>query len=305
MSLDPEELKRKRTQRKAQRQAARRKLVTRLILAGVALLLCGVLILTLSLRGCSRQEDTPTEPVTGESTPAPATDPGETLPPNTVIHFAAAGDLNVTQRVVASGGAEYDYTETFQDVAFLLADADLATVNLEGNLCGSPYGSNGSAPQSMMTALKKAGVDMIQLANSYSINRGISGLLTTIEGVKQAGMEPVGVFRDQAEFDSKQGLSLFEIKGVRIAVVSFTKGMDGTTLPPAMKAVSMCCTRITTAPIKRSIRKRFSRCWNPFSSNSRISPWHCSTGAASSMIPSASPKKAFVSFCRKTVWMRS
>lgn len=232
MSLDPEELKRKRAQRKAQRQAARRKLVTRLILAGVVLLLCGVLILTLSLRGCSRQEDTPTEPVTGDSTPAPATDPGETLPPNTVIHFAAAGDLNVTQRVVASGGAEYDYTETFQDVAFLLADAELATVNLEGNLCGSPYGSNGSAPQSMMTALKKAGVDMIQLANSYSINRGISGLLTTIEGVKQAGMEPVGVFRDQAEFDSKQGFSLFEIKGVRIAVVSFTKGMDGTTLPP-------------------------------------------------------------------------
>lgn len=228
MSLDPEELKRKRQHQKAKRQAAQRKLITRLIFAGVLLLLCGVLILTFTLRSGSRQENPATEPISG----APATEPTETLPPSTVIHFAAAGDLNVTQRIVASGGADYDYTKTFRDVAFLFANADLATVNLEGNLCGSPYGSNGSAPQSMMTALKKAGVDMVQLANSYSINRGISGLLTTIDGVKQAGMEPVGVFQDQAEFDNKQGFSLFEVEGVRIAVVSFTKGMDGTTLPP-------------------------------------------------------------------------
>ena len=229
MSLDPEELKRKRHQAKARRQAARRKLMTRLIIAGAVLLLCGVLILAFSLRSCARQEAPPTEPT---ASTMPVTEPAETLPETTVIRFAAAGDLNVTQRVVASGGANYDYTQTFQDVAYLFAGADLATVNLEGNLCGSPYGSNGSAPQSMVTALKKAGVDMVQLANSYSINRGISGLLTTIDGVKQAGMEPVGVFADQAEFENKRGFSLFEVKGVRIAVVSFTKGMDGTTLPP-------------------------------------------------------------------------
>ena len=225
MSLDPEELKRKRQHEKAKRLAARRKNILRLSIACGILLLCGVLILC--LRSCSRQENT----IENTSAPAP-TDPAETLPPATVIHFAAAGDLNVTQRVVASGGASYDYSVTFQDVAHLFADADLATVNLEGNLCGAPYGSNASAPQSMMTALDKAGVDIIQLANSYSINRGISGLITTIDSVYQAGMEPVGVFKDTAEFEKKQGFSLFEVQGVRVAVVSFTKGMDGTTLPP-------------------------------------------------------------------------
>jgi len=232
MSLDPEELKRKRQHAKTKRQAARRKLLTRLIIAGVVLLLCGILILTISLRSCSRQDNPSEEPISAETTLPPSTDPGETLPPSTVIHFAAAGDLNVTQRVVASGGADYDYTATFQDIGYLLAGADLATVNLEGNLCGSPYGSNGSAPQSMMTALKKAGVDMVQLANSFSINRGISGLLTTIDSVTQAGMEPVGVFKNQDDYEQKQGFSLFEVKDIRIAVVSFTKGMDGTTLPP-------------------------------------------------------------------------
>lgn len=230
MTLDPEELKRRRQQAAARRKAAQKKLMIRLGIAGVLLLVCLILILTFSLRSCSKSPEN--QPAVPETTLPPETEPEGTLPPTTVLHFAATGDLNVTQRVVASGGAEYNYQETFLDIAYLLADADLTTVNLEGNLCGAPYGSNASAPQSMMTALKQAGVDMIQLANSYSINRGISGLITTIDSVRQAGMEPVGVFRDQAEFDSKQGFSLFEIQGVRIAVVSFTKGMNGTTLPP-------------------------------------------------------------------------
>ena len=228
MTLNPEEMRKRRQQAALRRKAAQRRLMIRLGVVGV-LLLALILILVFSLRACGKKQETPTTTaanVTQES------EPETTLPPTTVIHFAAAGDLNVTQRVVASGGAEYDYGETFVDVAYLFADADLAAINLEGNLCGAPYGSNASAPQSLMTALDYAGVDMVQLANSYSINRGISGLISTIDGVSQAGMEPLGVFRDQAEFDRKHGISLFEVQGVRIAVVSFTKGMDGTTLPP-------------------------------------------------------------------------
>ena len=225
MALDPEELKRKRQHRKMQQKAARKRLIFRLCLAGVILAL--VLIVIFSFGG---GEDTP-EPETTVPVQE-ATQPGVTEPPETVIHFVATGDLNVTDRMVASGGAGYDYSAALLDVAYLLADADLSTVNLEGNLCGAPYGSTASAPQGLMTALRKAGVDMIQLANSYSIHRGISGLITTIDSVRQAGMEPIGVFRDQADYDRAQGFTMFEVEGVRVAVVNFTKGMDGTTLPP-------------------------------------------------------------------------
>lgn len=230
MALDPEELKRRRQHKKQQRQAAQKRLITRLCIAGCVLILCGVLIFAFA--GRSGQEETPTEPPQTQPITEEVTQPGETLPPNTVIHFAAAGDLNVTENVIASGGAGYDYTDTFLDVAYLLAEADLSTVNFEGNLCGAPYGSTASAPQSLPQALRKAGVDMVQLANSYAINRGVSGLHDTIDGIRQAGMEPVGVFKDRSEFESKKGFSMFEIQGVRIAVVSLTKGMDGTTLPP-------------------------------------------------------------------------
>ena len=229
MLENPEERKKRREQERQKRAAAQKKLILRLVIAAVILLGCGILILTISLNA-EKKDKTPS------AKPAEVTEPSQseaqTADNKTVIHFAATGDLNVTQRVVASGGAEYDYTKTFMDVAPVLASADLATVNLEGDLCGAPYGSNGTAPQTMAQALRNAGVDMIQLANSYAINRGISGLMTTINSVKQAGMEPVGVFADDEQFESKRGFSLFQVQGVRIAVVAFTKGMDGTALVP-------------------------------------------------------------------------
>ncbi len=223
MSLDPEELRRKRQHKKAQREKARKKLILRLCVAGGVFLTVLIFILVTANR--SQPEPPPVS-----SQPEQTAD--TTQPPTTVIHFAAAGDLNVTERLVASGGSDYDYTKTFLDVAPVLADAHLTTVNLEGNLCGAPYGSTASAPQSLLDALNRAGVDMVQLSNSYAIHRGISGLLTTIDSVHLAGMEPVGVFKDQEQFRQKQGFSLFEVEGISIAVVSFTKGMDGTTLPP-------------------------------------------------------------------------
>ena len=151
---------------------------------------------------------------------------------DTVIHLVAAGDLNINDAVVASGGEEYDYTNTFLDIAHLLAEGDITVMNFEGNLCGSPYGSiSHSAPQTLADALARCGVDLVQLANSYAINQGISGLQTTIRSVKEAGMEPLGVYADERAYKAGKGFTIREVEGVRIAFVAFTKGMDGMTLP--------------------------------------------------------------------------
>lgn len=229
MISDPEERKRKRQQEAAKRKASQKKLIVTLIVAAAAVLLCGILILAIVLGVKLNSRDS-----SGETTPSTSTEPVQTeqkQEDTTVIHFAATGDLNVTQSVVESGGSVYDYTETFLDVAPVLASADLTTVNLEGDFSDYPNGQNRSAPKSMASTLSSMGVDMIQLANSYAINQGISGLLTTIDTVQQAGMEPVGVFRDNAEYKQKRGFSLFEVQGIRIAVVSFTKGMNGDSIP--------------------------------------------------------------------------
>jgi len=233
MALDPEELKRRRQQRdmeRAKQKERKRKLMIRLAIAAAVLILCGVLLFVLLPGG----SETPREESATVQTEAAAPAETEAVPEDiTTIHLAAAGDLNVTDKVVAAGGSEYEYTEMFVDVAHLLADADLAVVNLEGNLCGAPYGSgSASAPQGLAEALGDAGVDLIQLANSYSINQGISGLATTINNVRAAGMEPLGVYADQAAYKAGKGYTIRTVQGIKIAFVAFTKGMDGMALPP-------------------------------------------------------------------------
>lgn len=230
MALDPEELKRQRQARAAQRaqQAAqRRKTFIGLGVAAVVLIACGILIAALANRGKDPQEDTrPQDTAAVQDT----TQETQTQAPTTTIRFVAAGDLNITDGVVASGGGEYDYTGVFMDVAHLLAEGDITALNFEGNLCGAPYGAD-SAPDTLIKALDRAGVDYLQLANSYSINRGLSGLSDTVTAVRASGIEPLGAYANQEEAKQEKGYKICNVKGVRVGITAFTKGMDGLSLP--------------------------------------------------------------------------
>ncbi len=154
-----------------------------------------------------------------------------TGPENTVIHITAGGDLNITDNVIKAE-ADGGFSGVFLDVSHLFANSDLSVLNFEGNFYGQPYGTQSkSAPQSLAKALSEAGVDLLQLANSYSIKNGISGLLSTIDTVRDAGLLPLGAYRDKKEAKESGGFTLTEVQGVKVAFVAFTKGMDGMTLP--------------------------------------------------------------------------
>ena len=224
---DMEQLNKRRIERQLRRRQRaakqRQKRVLYMILVSLLLVAVGLGVFFL-LRREDKEEPQEQEFVTQSGETASEDD--------TVIHLVAAGDLNINDAVVASGGEEYDYTNTFLDIAHLLAAGDITVMNFEGNLCGSPYGSiSHSAPQTLADALARCGVDLVQLANSYAINQGISGLQTTIRSVKDAGMEPLGVYADERAYKAGKGFTIREVEGVRIAFVAFTKGMDGMTLP--------------------------------------------------------------------------
>lgn len=216
--MTPEERKQQRLARQQQRRKKQRGKLLRISL-GIAL---PVLALTLALIFLLPRLELPgtTQPTDGITE--------ET----TVIHLAAAGDLNVNETVVNAGGVGRDYTKALMDVAHLFAQADVSMLNFEGNFYGAPYGSDRSAPQELAQALSAAGVDLLQLANSYSIYKGMDGLRSTIDAVRLAGMTPVGVYGTKQQAQAGKGYTLCNIKGVKIAFVAFTKGMDGMALPP-------------------------------------------------------------------------
>ena len=231
MLPNPEERKRLREEKAAQRAEKQRKMMRiRLIAAAVVVIAIAGLIIGLS--GKKPQSDISNTQPPQQSESIADTVPETTKPATTTIHYAAVGDLNINDATVAAGGTGYDYTNAFLDVAHLLADADIASVNFEGNLAGEPYGSSFSAPQTMATALQKAGVDLVQMANSYSINRGVSGLASSIDAIRAAGMEPLGVYASNDAFRLGKGYTIRTVQGVKMAFVAFTKGMDGMALPP-------------------------------------------------------------------------
>ena len=228
MALDPEQMRMRREQRRQQREKERKKMRVRLALAGCFLFLSVAVIIAVTARPkapAQTPQDTTAENIQSTETTSAASE-------NTVIHLAAAGDLNITEGVVNAGGSDYNYEKVFLDVAPLLANADITTLNFEGSLYGAPYGEDRSAPQSMAQALKNAGVDMVQLANSYSIYKGMDGLRSTIDGIRSAGMTPLGVYESAAEAKKAKGYTICTVKGIRIAFVALTKGMDGMALPP-------------------------------------------------------------------------
>lgn len=221
---------RRRAAAQKKRQKEQQLLRRRLTVAVILLFLCGIAIWALTKDMPTPQQEAQT-PETTEYIEE-ATRPKEE--PVTTIHIKAAGDLNVTDSVVASGltSLGYDFTEAFLDVAPLLADADLTMLNFEGNLVGEPYGTlRASAPQQLVDALGAMGVDLLQMANSYAIHNGMIGLSQTLNNIRAAGIEPVGAFSTAEEFASSKGFTMCNVRGISVAVVAFTKGMDGLGLP--------------------------------------------------------------------------
>ena len=239
MALDRDEMDRRRQRREDARKKQKkqqRQLVFLLVLAGLVLIGCGIVIYRIAAKAPESQPvsaiaATETTEATTEATEATS---ARQKDPITKIHIRAVGDLNITNSVVDSGitAAGYDYTRALQDVAAELGAADVTVLNVEGNFCGEPYGTEtASAPVELLNYLKKAGVDLIQMANSYSIQNGLIGLSASLNAIRNAGMEPLGAYATVNDFNKTKGYTICDVQGLKVAFVAFTKGVGGMGMP--------------------------------------------------------------------------
>ncbi|MDO5152473.1 MAG: CapA family protein [Eubacteriales bacterium] len=243
MPLHDDEMDKRREKREAlrkKREAEAKRMKRMLILAAVVLVLCGAGIFALVWKSggldAGGESSKPVQSVRETEPPKETVKATSPLQQSTtqVIHINAAGDLNVTDTVVKSGLAVsgYDYSAAFKDVAAVLADADLTVMNFEGNVCGEPYGTETtSAPADLLRDLRNAGVDLLQVANSCSINNGLNGLNATLQAIRAAGIEPLGAYSSANEYRTSKGYTITEVQGVKVAFVAFTKGLGGRGMP--------------------------------------------------------------------------
>lgn len=181
-------------------------------------LFCGLLcLLFLLFSACAATDDTPTSP--------------EDL---TSVHLRAVGDIFLTDAMLSDArqsDGSYDFTAQFAGVIPTTGVADITVGNFEGNFTASAYSQeNGSYPDALADTLAAAGFDILQTANSFSIHNGISGMLRTRSVISEHGMQSLGTYESTSDREKNQ-VRIFEVNGIRIAFVAFTKGLGGLGLP--------------------------------------------------------------------------
>ena len=218
----------------------KRKIQQRIIIAVLALIL--ILAVVLIVKGCSNDE-VPDEPdnenIGGEQPDVPdiPDDPVDPPKPDTKVTLSAVGDIMIYDELIADAKQDdgtYSFEDCFKAISGFTSQANFTVGNLELNFLGGPEykgKATWNAPEVLAENLKSIGFDLMQTANTYSINNGINGLTNTIKFLKAAGIDPVGTYIDKAEKADGGGIVVKEMNGIKIAFVAFTKGCNGYTLP--------------------------------------------------------------------------
>ena len=150
----------------------------------------------------------------------------------------ASGDVlahrSVVDRARAYGvrsGRPYDFGPMFAAIRPLVSAADLAVCHLETPL--SPTGRNLSgyprfnAPPQLAAAIRAAGYDACSVASNHSMDQGVQGVAGTLAVLDKAGLRHAGTGRSPREARPR----LLTVRGVRVALLSYTYGLNGFRLP--------------------------------------------------------------------------
>ncbi len=155
-----------------------------------------------------------------------------------VATIAAVGDIMCYDDQIEAAKTDndrYDFSPSFAAVKPYLEAANLTVGNLELTFCGAAEGYGGypnfNAPESLAEDLHAIGFDILQTANTYSIQGGINGLQSTMRYLKAQEIDPLGTYASQAEKAANEGVLLKNVNGIKFAFIGYTKGLNNLSLP--------------------------------------------------------------------------
>jgi poly-gamma-glutamate synthesis protein (capsule biosynthesis protein) len=154
-------------------------------------------------------------------TPSPTPEPTPTLPEWSIV---AGGDVTPADGLdplIQQFGPDYPYRQ----LAPIFSEADLGLVNLE-----SPISSRGKALRgkrftfrahpSAAPALKRAGINVVAMANNHILDYGPQALEDTLKHLDQAGVAHAGAGKNI--FESRKPALIVTNSGTTVAVLSYS-----------------------------------------------------------------------------------
>ena len=195
----------------------------------------------------------------GEVRPAP---PRE-APPRALARatIGATGDVMIqgavkqAAAVHGAGWPDSGYSWLLAPVADLLAEPDLTFANLETPV--APDADRGSreyqfnAPVAAVSALARAGVDVVSLANNHAFDQGRAGFEETVRRVAAAGLAGVGA----GPAGRSAGPLVVDVHGLKVAFLAYAYGFNqpGNDCPPAASRMPEPCVQASLLDRARAV----------------------------------------------------
>lgn len=131
----------------------------------------------------------------------------------------------------------YDYNVLFNNVRELIESADIAIVNQEVVIGGLELGVSGypcfNAPYEVADALYNAGFDVICHGTNHALDKGKKGIINCLNNWrnKYPSVKVLGIYDNEMDYEE---VYITEVKGIRIAILNYTYGTNGISMPSGM-----------------------------------------------------------------------
>lgn len=127
---------------------------------------------------------------------------------------------------------EYDFSYVYEDIKNYTLSSDITIGSLETTFAGKEKGYSNyptfNTPDSLATALKDIGVDVVSLAGNHALDYGYTGLCRTIDVFNNIGLSHLGTYKTA---EDQEKILIKDVKGVKIAFINYTYGTNGIPLP--------------------------------------------------------------------------
>lgn len=148
---------------------------------------------------------------------------------------------------------EYDFSYVYEDIKNYTLSSDITIGSLETTFAGKEKGYSNyptfNTPDSLATALKDIGVDVVSLAGNHALDYGYTGLCRTIDVFDNIGLSHLGTYKTA---EDQEKILIKDVKGVKIAFINYTYGTNGIPLPSGK---DFCVNLIDKDFIKKQINQ--------------------------------------------------
>ena len=148
---------------------------------------------------------------------------------------------------------EYDFSYVYEDIKNYTLSSDITIGSLETTFAGKEKGYSNyptfNTPDSLATALKDIGVDVVSLAGNHALDYGYTGLCRTIDVFDNIGLSHLGTYKTA---EDQEKILIKDVKGVKIAFINYTYGTNGIPLPSGKE---FCVNLIDKDFIKKQINQ--------------------------------------------------